>query len=84
MEDAFYNRENLNPQMKGAEADRTANTVAVPEGVDAVIKKCDGVTGIRDIEQAAEHIVAHALYQIEVNHVQSVTFDGGMIEELLS
>ena len=35
MEDAFYNRENLNPQMKGADADRTANTVAVPEGVDA-------------------------------------------------
>ena len=42
------------------------------------------MTGIRDIEQAAEHIVAHALYQIEVNHVQSVTFDGAMIEELLS
>ena len=84
MEDAFYNRENLNPQMKGADAGQTANTVSVPEGVDAVIKKCDGVTGIRDIEQAAEHIVAHALYQIEVNHVQSVTFDGGMIEELLS
>ena len=58
--------------------------IILPEGVDAVIKKCDGVTGIRDIEQAAEHIVAHALYQIEVNHVQSVTFDGGMIEELLS
>ena len=56
----------------------------LPDGVDAVIKKCDGVTGIRDIEQAAEHIVAHALYQIEVNHVQSVTFDGAMIEELLS
>ena len=35
MEDAFYNRENLNPQMKGADADQTANTVAVPEGVDA-------------------------------------------------
>ena len=31
MEDAFYNRENLNPQMKGTEADRTANTVAVPD-----------------------------------------------------
>ena len=52
--------------------------------MDAVIRKCDGVTGIRDIEQAAEHIVAHALYQIEVNHVQSVTFDGAMIDELLS
>lgn len=35
MEDAFYNRENLNPQMKGADAGQTANTVAVPEGVDA-------------------------------------------------
>ena len=35
MEDAFYNRENLNPQMKGADVDQTANTVAVPEGVDA-------------------------------------------------
>ena len=58
--------------------------IILPDGVDAVIKKCDGVTGIRDIEQAAEHIVAHALYQIEVNHVQSVTFDGAMIEELLS
>ena len=58
--------------------------IILPDGVDAVIKKCDGVTGIRDIEQAAEHIVAHALYQIEVNHVQSVTFDGAMIDELLS
>ena len=35
MENAFYNKENLNPQMKGADADQTANTVAVPEGVDA-------------------------------------------------
>ena len=35
MEDAFYNRENLNPQMKSADDDQTANTVAVPEGVDA-------------------------------------------------
>ena len=59
-------------------------SASLPDGVDAVIKKCDGVTGIRDIEQAAEHIVAHALYQIEVNHVQSVTFDGAVIEELLS
>ena len=32
MEDAFYNRENLNPQMKGADAGQTANH---KEGVDA-------------------------------------------------
>ena len=33
MENAFYNRETLNQQMKGAEG--KANTIAVPEGVDA-------------------------------------------------
>ena len=26
-------------------------------------------SGIRDLEQAAEHIAANALYQIEVDHV---------------
>lgn len=33
MENAFYNKENLNPQMKGPE--ESSNTIAVPEGVDA-------------------------------------------------
>lgn len=33
MENAFYNKENLNPQMKGSE--ESSNTIAVPEGVDA-------------------------------------------------
>ena len=33
MENAFYNKENLNPQMKGSE--EGSNTIAVPEGVDA-------------------------------------------------
>lgn len=55
----------------------------LPDGVAAVIKKCEGATGIRDIEQAAEHIAAHALYQIEVKHVSSVTFDRDMINELM-
>ena len=39
--------------------------------------------GIRDLEQAAEHIAANALYQIEVDHKQSVTFDGPMVRKLL-
>lgn len=34
-------------------------------------------------EQAAEHIAANALYQIEVNHVESVEFDGKMVRDLL-
>ena len=33
MENAFYNREQLNPQMK--EAEGKANTIVVPDGVDA-------------------------------------------------
>ena len=41
-------------------------------------------SGIRDLEQAAEHIAANALYQIEVDHVKSVTFDAAMVKALLS
>ena len=40
-------------------------------------------TGIRDLEQAAEHIAANALYQIEVNHVEKVEYTREMVEELL-
>ena len=43
----------------------------------------EGTSGIRDLEQAAEHIAANALYQIEVNHVKSVTFNSQMVCELL-
>ena len=38
--------------------------------------------GIRDLEQAAEHIAANALYQIEVNHVSSVIFNADMVKKL--
>lgn len=37
----------------------------------------------RDLEQAAEHMAANALYQIEVDHVPAVVFDGGMVRGLL-
>ena len=40
-------------------------------------------SGIRDLEQAAEHIAANALYQIEADHVTSVTFDAEMVRNLL-
>lgn len=33
MENAFYNKENLNPQMK--EQDKGSSTITVPDGVDA-------------------------------------------------
>ena len=36
------------------------------EGLDVIIELYSNTSGIRDLEQAAEHIAANALYQIEV------------------
>ena len=53
------------------------------DGVDAVIDTYKGTSGIRDLEQAAEHIAANALYRIEAQNMAAVTYDGQMIRELL-
>lgn len=52
------------------------------DGLDAVMEKFVISTGIRNVEQAAEHLAANALYQIEVDHVKKVVFDRKMVEEL--
>ncbi len=39
------------------------------DALDAIVEHYANTTGIRDLEQAAEHIAANALYQIEVDHV---------------
>lgn len=57
--------------------------IVTQEAVDVIVEKCDGTTGIRDIEQAAEHIAANALYQIEVDHVKQVVFDADTVRALL-
>ncbi len=54
------------------------------EAIDEVIEHFDGTSGIRNLEQAAEHIVANALYQIEVDHVSKVVFDREMVRSLLA
>ena len=61
---------------------REEECVIAPDGLDAVIEQFADTTGIRDLEQAAEHIAANALYQIEVNKVSSVTFDAEMVKKL--
>ena len=62
---------------------KESECIVSDEALDAVIEKYADTTGIRDLEQAAEHIAANALYRIEVNHVSSVTFDAEMVRELL-
>ena len=53
------------------------------EALDAVIELFSNTSGIRDLEQAAEHIAANALYQIEVNRVSEVVFTAEMVRSLL-
>ena len=53
------------------------------EGLDALMDLYKNTSGIRDIEQAAEHIAANALYRIEAEHMKKVVFTADMIKELL-
>ena len=56
----------------------------ITEGaLEAIIQRYSNTSGIRDLEQAAEHIAANALYQIEVDHVKAVTFTPEMVRDLL-
>ena len=62
---------------------RSDECIVTEDGLDAVIENFAGTSGIRDLEQAAEHIAANALYQIEVDHVKQVIFDAGKVAQLL-
>ena len=57
--------------------------VLTEDGLDAVIKLHENTSGIRDLEQAAEHLAANALYQIEVDKVKQVVFDAEAVFKLL-
>ena len=39
-------------------------------------------SGIRVLEQAAEHLAAHALYMIEAEHQTQVVYNAEMVQEL--
>lgn len=58
--------------------------VMTEEALDAVMEIYKNTSGIRDLEQAAEHLAANALYQIEVNNLKKVEFNGEMVKELLA
>ncbi|MDD6211560.1 MAG: AAA family ATPase [Clostridiales bacterium] len=63
---------------------RQDECVITEDGLDAVMDKFINTSGIRDLEQAAEHICANALYQIEVDRVSQVIFDREMVNALLA
>ena len=60
------------------------NECVIPEdALETVIELYSQTTGIRDLEQAAEHLAANALYQIEVDHVKQVVFTPETVRALL-
>lgn len=58
--------------------------IVTDEALDTLIEHFANTEGIRDLEQAAEHLAANALYQIEVDHISQVIFTSEKVSELLS
>ena len=54
------------------------------DALDEIIRITKGTTGIRELEQAAEHIAANTLYRIEVDRVTSVEFDAQAVRNLFA
>lgn len=62
----------------------TAEEIEITEdALDAIVDICSSASGIRDVEQVAEHIAANALYRIEVEKVTKVRYDAKAIRELI-
>jgi len=61
----------------------TDECIITEDGIDAIIDTCQDTSGIRDLEQAAEHVAANALYHIEAENATSVTYDSEKIKALL-
>ncbi len=53
------------------------------DAVDVILEKYKDEPGCRDLEQAAEHLCANALYQIETSQVKQVRFDREKTKALL-
>ena len=61
---------------------REEECVITDEAVARVVEKFSNTSGIRDLEQAAEHIAANTLYKIEVEKVEKVVFTEDMVDDL--
>ena len=58
--------------------------VVTADGLDGIVAQYADTTGIRDLEQAAEHLAANALYRIEVDGVKQVVFDADEVQKLFA
>lgn len=58
--------------------------IVTEDALNTLMEYFANTSGIRDLEQVAEHMAANALYQIEVDHVAQVVFDSKMVRDLLA
>lgn len=54
------------------------------DAVDVIVDQYADQPGVRDLEQAAEHLAANALYRIETQKITGVMFDAALAKEILS
>ena len=57
--------------------------VVTDKAAELVVRKFKDTTGVRDLEQAAEHLAANALYQIETKKLERVVFDTEAVDRIL-
>ena len=62
---------------------RDGECIVTEEAAQAVVEEYRDMPGVRDLEQAAEHLAANALYQIETASVRSVVFDRDAVQRVL-
>ena len=57
--------------------------VITDDAVTAIVDLYKENSGCRDLEQAAEHLAANALYKIETQQVSGVTFTAEDVKNIL-
>ena len=62
---------------------RPEECVVTEEGAYAVVDRFAYMPGVRDLEQAAEHLAANALYRIETQGISGVVYEKEDVEKLL-
>lgn len=62
---------------------RPEECVVTDDGAAAVVEHYIDLPGVRDLEQAAEHLAAHALLEIEENKKTAVRYDADEVRRIL-
>ncbi|MGI5989106.1 MAG: AAA family ATPase [Lachnospiraceae bacterium] len=62
---------------------RPEECVVTDDGAEAVVDQYISMPGVRDLEQAAEHLAAHALLEIEEKRQKTVRYDADAVRQIL-